>query len=125
MRRVLAIVREETAEDGGKGSGGGRRRNDGMASSVDVGDDAGDCDDEGESGETGGSGAGGTGPSLMKMLDAPDAPDYSRQPAKNLKGPILDSINELIEELSSVSAHIAEQARTASTVAGFHAPDAG
>lgn len=108
---MLAIVREETAEDGGKGSGAGRRRNDGMSSSGDVGDDgAGDGDGEGDSGETGGTGGGDTGPSLMKMLDAPEALDLSRQPTKNLKGPILDSINELIEELSSMSTHIAEQA---------------
>lgn len=55
-------------------------------------------------------GVSGAGPSLMKLLDAPDAPDYSRQPAKALKGPILEGINEVLEELSSVSAHIAEQA---------------
>jgi len=51
-----------------------------------------------------------SGPSLMKLLDAPDAPDYSRQKAKALRAPIIEGIAEVMEELSSVSTHIAEQA---------------
>ena len=83
VRRVLSVVRDET----------------GLASGAVVRvEAAGDA-----------SGGGGGGPSLMKMLDAPE-PDYSSQPAKNLKQPILEVINELIEELGSVSSHIAEQA---------------
>ncbi len=111
VRRVLAIVREETADDGKGGLGGGatRRRADAGVGGAGQGSDSHD-DDDADAGAGSSSVSGGTGPSLMKMLDAPDAPDYSRQSAKNLKGPIYESINELIEELSSVSAHIAEQA---------------
>lgn len=76
VRRVLAIVREETADEG-KGAAG-------------VG------------GEVG-------GPSLLRLLDAPDAVEGRKLP-KDLKGSIIEVINELIEELSSVSSHIAEQA---------------
>ena len=100
VRRVLATVREELAsaelqKEAGElqkadGSGRGERTSAG-----------------GDAGPTAGPAA---GPSLMKLLDAPDAPDYSRQPAKALKGPILEGINEVLEELSSVAAHIAEQA---------------
>ena len=100
VRRVLATVREELAsaelqKEAGElqkadGSGRGERTSAG-----------------GDGGPTAGPAA---GPSLMKLLDAPDAPDYSRQPAKALKGPILEGINEVLEELSSVAAHIAEQA---------------
>lgn len=98
VRRVLACVREELSTpdggDGGSGSEGGGRSGERVSAG----------------GEGGGTSTGGAGPSLMKLLDAPDAPDYSRQPAKALKGPILEGINEVLEELSSVSAHIAEQA---------------
>ena len=106
VRRVLATVREETADEGSKlrsgieaGTGGGSGGSGGGGSIR-----------EGSGVGGGGGGGGGGGPSLMRLLDAPDAPDYSRQPAKGLKGPILEGINEVIEELSSVSAHIAEQA---------------
>lgn len=91
VRRVLQIVREETADDGTKGG----------VSTPAV--------ERAEPMTPGGS-AGGNGPSLMKLLDAPDAMDYHRQPVKNVKSPILESINELIDELSHVCSHIAEQA---------------
>ena len=91
VRRVLATVREElsSAEKGADSSEGGGG---------------------GEGGGHGGELGGELGPSLMKLLDAPDGPDYARQSAKALKGPILEGINEVLEELSSVNAHIAEQA---------------
>ena len=94
VRRVLAIVREET-QDGGK------------PRSVAATDGTSDADVGGASSGLGGAGS---GPSLMKLLDAPDAPDYSRQQVKALKGPIIEGIAEVIDELSSVSTHIAEQA---------------
>lgn len=85
VRRVLAIVREETKED------------EGSTAAAEA--------------EPAAAGAGaGSGPSLMKLLDAPDTTDYSRQSAKNLKAPILEAINELIDELSNINEHIAEQA---------------
>ncbi len=95
VRRVLVTVREELnsaeAAGGGKGGGGGEGGGEGGWDRPQIG--------------------GGEGPSLMKLLDAPDAPDYARQTAaKALKGPILEGIHEVLEELSSVSAHIAEQA---------------
>ena len=103
VRRVLAIVREELASaenttpggEGGKGGEGGGGKGERTSAG----------------GEPSGVGGGsGVGPSLMKLLDAPDAPDYSRQPAKALKGPILEGIAEVLEELSSVSVEIAGQA---------------
>ena len=101
VRRVLATVREETADDGKP------------RSATDAAGAA--SEGEGESGVSTSAGSGDaqlhrSGPSLMKLLDAPDVPDYSRQPTKNLKGPIIEGIAEVMEELSSVSAHIAEQA---------------
>jgi len=90
VRRVLQIVREETADDGTKG---------GLSAPTVEG---------GES--TSAGGGGGSGPSLMKLLDAPDTTDYNRQPVKTVKSPILEAINELIDELSHVCSHIAEQA---------------
>ena len=83
VRRVLATVREETADDGGK-----------RAAQTDAG----------------GSGGGSSGPSLRRLLDAPDATDYSRKPVKELRDSIHQGIQEVIEELTSASAHIAEQA---------------
>ena len=83
VRRVLATVREETADDGGK-----------RAAQADAG----------------GSGGGSSGPSLRRLLDAPDATDYSRKPVKELRDSIHQGIQEVIEELQSASAHIAEQA---------------
>ena len=98
VRRVLATVREElaSAENNAGGEGEGK----------------GGSEHTSAGGEPpgGGGGSSGAGPSLMKLLDGPDAPDLSRQPAKALKGPILEGIAEVLEELSSVSAHIAEQA---------------
>ena len=89
VRRVLYIVREETAAPEG-----------GAAQS---------------------SSATSGGRSLHRILEAPpDAPDYSQQPAKVLKAPILEVLNEVIEELSSVSAAIAEQATE-----GAHTPCIG
>ena len=83
VRRVLALIREETADpDGGKRLEGG--------------------------GGAGGSGA--VGPSLRRLMEGPFAPDYSRQPAKELRDSIHQGIQELIEELSSTNALIAEQA---------------
>ena len=87
---MLAIVREETADEGGRGDGDRGDGNGGDAS--------------------GGGGDAAIGPSLIKMLDAPESPDYTRKPAKNLKGPIIEALNELLEELSSAPTHIAEQA---------------
>lgn len=87
VRRVLRIVREETADDGVSAPAPERPDASGSA-----------------------AGAAGSGPSLMKLLDAPDTMDYNRQLVKNLKSPILEAINELIDELSHVSSHIAEQA---------------
>ena len=83
VRRVLYIVREETREQTMAPQGGAAQ-----SSSATSG-----------------------GRSLHRILEAPpDAPDYSELPAKNLKAPILEVLNEVIEELSSVSAAIAEQA---------------
>jgi len=83
VRRVLYIVREETREQTMAPEGGAAQ-----SSSATSG-----------------------GRSLHRILEAPpDAPDYSELPAKNLKAPILEVLNEVIEELSSVSAAIAEQA---------------
>ena len=90
VRRVLSLVREETS-----------------ANEFEA-----DDDDEGgilSPGNTIGSAEGG-GPSLMRMLDVVKAPDYSDKAAKSLKGPILEAVNELLEELTSASVHIAEQA---------------
>ena len=83
VRRVLYIVREETREQAMAPEGGAAQS----------------------------SSATSSGRSLHRILEAPpDAPDYSELPAKNLKAPILEVLNEVIEELSSVSAAIAEQA---------------
>jgi len=83
VRRVLYIVREETREQAMAPEGGAAQS----------------------------SSATNGGRSLHRILEAPpDAPDYSELPAKNLKAPILEVLNEVIEELSSVSAAIAEQA---------------
>ena len=61
-------------------------------------------------GQRGGSSAAAAGRSLQRMLEAPQATDYSQQSAKDLKGPVLEVLKEVIEELSSVSSAIAEQA---------------
>jgi translation initiation factor eIF-2B subunit beta len=84
VRRVLATVREETADDGGKLRGGGAAAS--------------------------GDSLVGGGASLRRLLDAPDATDYSRQPVKDLRDSIHQGIQEVIEELSSSTSHIAEQA---------------
>ena len=94
VRRVLAIVRDETRDGGNKPFKAG----DAAAAS------GGDAASGGE--QT----VHVAGPSLMSLLDAPEAPDYSRQSLKALKGPIIEGIAEVMEELSTVSAHIAEQA---------------
>ena len=86
VRRVLFMVREETKEDG---------------------DGAAEAEDEAGGG---GPGGGGSGPSLTKALDGPDLTDYSRQLPKNYKAPILEAINELLEELTQINEQIAEQA---------------
>lgn len=128
VRRVLAIVREEAASKVAVGMGApaaepgagavSRPGTDGISAAVGGGDEEeGDTDEDGSFND-GGFDDDGTlfkdgasaGPSLLKLLDAPEATDYSARPAKWLKAPILEGVNELIEELSSVSAHIAEQA---------------
>jgi len=97
VRRVLAIIREETLrETAGAGTRSGRGQ-----------------DGEGEGGDEGGDGGGGSGavgPSLVKMFDAPDSAEYLRKPAKELKGPVLEALQELFDELSSAPSHISEQA---------------
>jgi len=84
---VLRIVREETAEDNA------------AAPAV-----------ERPESVAGAGGAAGSGPSLMKLLDAPDTTDYNSQLVKNRKSEIIEAITELVDELSHVCSHIAEQA---------------
>ena len=72
VRRVLYIVREETREQAMAPEGGAAQS----------------------------SSATSSGRSLHRILEAPpDAPDYSELPAKNLKAPILEVLNEVIDEL--------------------------
>ena len=72
VRRVLYIVREETREQALAPEGGAAQ-----SSSATSG-----------------------GRSLHRILEAPpDAPDYSELPAKNLKAPILEVLNEVVDEL--------------------------
>lgn len=94
VRRVLATVREEVAG----GDGGGKAQAAAESAARD------DVDSGGLQPPMR------SGPSLMKLLDADDAPDYSRQLVKSLKATIIEGIAEVIDELSTVSAHIAEQA---------------
>jgi len=99
VRRVLATVREEmVADNGSKARAGDDTGPVGLRTEGSFG-----ADDNAASLHR-------SGPSLMKLLDAPDAPDYSRQKAKALRAPIIEGIAEVMEELSSVSTHIAEQA---------------
>jgi len=93
VRRVLAIVREESAAGG----------------EVEVGDGDGEGTGGGSSSEVGVPSAA-VGPSLIKMLDAPQQPDYSRRPLKAIKGQMIEAISELLDELQSAPTHIAEQA---------------
>ena len=68
VRRVLYIVREETREQAMAPEGGAAQS----------------------------SSATSSGRSLHRILEAPpDAPDYSELPAKNLKAPILEVLNEV------------------------------
>ena len=72
VRRVLYIVREETREQAMAPEGGAAQS----------------------------SSATSSGRSLHRILEAPpDAPDYSELPAKNLKAPILEVLNEVVDEL--------------------------
>ena len=48
----------------------------------------------------------------MKLLDAPDTTDYNSQLVKNRKSEIIEAITELVDELSHVCSHIAEQVST-------------
>ena len=82
VRRVLALIREETVDPDG-----GKRLEEGGAPS-----------------------SGAVGPSLRRLMEQPFAPDYSRQLAKDLRDSIHQGIQELLEELSSTNAQIAEQA---------------
>jgi translation initiation factor eIF-2B subunit beta len=112
VRRVLAIVREEAAAAGkaassgaaASGIGGGNEDDESESEGSDASDNS--YDDEGGAFKEATS----AGPSLLKLLDAPEASEIFSKPAKMIKNVILEGINELIDELSSVSAHIAEQA---------------
>ena len=96
VRRVLQIVREETA---GEGSMGGVSAPSATAERS-----------HSAEGGAGGASTGGSGPSLMKLLDAPDTTDYNLKPVKNIKSSIIEAVTELMDELSHVCSHIAEQA---------------
>jgi translation initiation factor eIF-2B subunit beta len=99
VRRVLWVVREETAEDGGF-----------RAAAADAAPAVATAADSAAVSAATDGGASSVGRSLREMLDAPSKVDYSRQSAKDLKKPIHASISELIDELSAVPEHIAEQA---------------
>uniref|UniRef100_A0A7S2J3J9 Translation initiation factor eIF2B subunit beta n=1 Tax=Haptolina brevifila TaxID=156173 RepID=A0A7S2J3J9_9EUKA len=97
VRRVLATVREEMADNGRKA-----RSSDDSAAVTPRAEGSNSADE--------GPGAPHrSGPSLMKLLDAPDAQDL-RQSAKALRAPIIEGIQEVLDELASVSTHIADQA---------------
>eukprot|EP00965_Chrysotila_dentata_P182274 6019452-Pleurochrysis_carterae.AAC.2 len=113
VRRVLAIVREESAHGGQLTDLGGDAAR-GAALGVHAALSTPGLMKSGSApSEAAGCPGAGVGPSLIKMLDAPAAPDYLRQTLKVLRGPLIEAIGELLEELVAASSHISEQARKA------------